>query len=183
MTTPAVSIEKLTSDVRTLRTRIEVLKSERAAFAAAPTARRTAIARVDSHIAYLAGEARVSIGAFVSRERSAAPELIHRANVGLEGGGGTVGFESVARFLAWTNADAIRAALIREVDAYYAAHGEGIDDEALAERIAAIDAELLEFETEEERTIMALEAVGVRNLQRRPDADPRALVAACTERV
>jgi hypothetical protein len=86
----------------------------------------------------------------------------------------------VLAFLAWHNADAIRAALVREVEAYYAAHGEGVENAALAKRFAASEVELLALETDEERAIMELEAVGVRSVMRRPDADPRALVAACS---
>jgi hypothetical protein len=172
-----MSAEKLVAEVQALRERIRALRVERAELIEAPIDKRTALARIDAHLAYLAGEARVNVGAFVSRDASQPRDLIAPAPVGTEGS--RVGFGPVLAFLAWCNADAIRAKLVADVDAYYAAR-EGVADEALAERLGEIDAELLALETDEERAIMTLEAAGVRTVMRRSDADPRALVAACS---
>jgi hypothetical protein len=172
----AVATEKLAGEVPALRERIRALRVERAELTEAPIDKRTALERIDAHLAYLAGEARVNVGAYVSREASHARDLIAPAQVGESG---HVGFAPVLAFLAWYSADVIRAKLVADVEAYYAAR-DGVDDVALAERLAAIDAELLALETDEERAIMALEAAGVRSVMRRSDADPRALVAACS---
>lgn len=172
--------EQLVREVDALRTRIDVLKAEREQLKNAPADKATALARIDGFVSYLSGEARVNVGPFVSREASQPRDLIAPAQVRTDGGLGSVGFAPVLAFLAWHNADAIRAALVRDVEAYYATRGEGVEDSTLAKRFAAIDAELLVLETDEERAIMALEAAGVRSVMRRRDADPRALVAACS---
>lgn len=54
---------------------------------------------------------------------------------------------------------------------------ETLDDDARAERLAAAEAELLRLELAEEGVIRDLEAAGIATA-RRPDADPRALLAA-----
>lgn len=54
---------------------------------------------------------------------------------------------------------------------------ETLDDDARAERLAAAEAELLRLELAEEGHVRDLEAAGI-TTARRPDADPRALLAS-----
>lgn len=169
-----LSSEDLVRQVRTLRDRIRALHAERAELSAASIDMRAALARVDSFVTSLAAQGRPSIGVFVGRESSPAPtDIIAPGFVGPDG----ARFDQVLACLAWLFPDTMRAQLGAEVEADYSARN-GVDEETRAQRLAQIDVELFELEVAEERSIMQLEAAGVRSVQRRPDADPRAIVAA-----
>ncbi|HZF31346.1 MAG TPA: hypothetical protein VE907_19680 [Gammaproteobacteria bacterium] len=174
-----VAGDGLVADVQRLRASIAKLKAERAELLQAPVTKGEALARIDAHLDYLAGEAAVNVTPFLTRGPPQPRDLIPPAQTRLVDGIATVGFDSVLRFLAWHNREALRAALVAGVNRYYETRSDGVDDETLAQRLAALEAELLELETDEELAIMALEAAGVRTVLRRADADPRALIATC----
>lgn len=74
-------------------------------------------------------------------------------------------------------ADHVAGAIRDRLAAAYAGGPEPMDRETQAAELARIDAAILDAELAEEATIRDLEATGLAVL-RRPDADPRALLAA-----
>jgi hypothetical protein len=66
--------------------------------------------------------------------------------------------------------------LVQRLDRVLATIPEGVPSADRSRRLADLDAQLFEAELAEERVVMALEATGA-TVRRRPDADPRAVLA------
>jgi hypothetical protein len=166
----------LQREIDTIRVRIGKLKDERDSLVDADVPQDEALQRLDDWIAterdrYRSG----SIGAFIARDQGQVAPMIHPT----VSGGNTVSFGNVQSALVWIAPDLVRAALAAEIENHYRTRGDaGVADDDREQRLAELDDELLELETDEERMICQAEAAGLTVL-RRGDADPRAIVAAC----
>ena len=100
-----------------------------------------------------------------------------RGNLRDIGGAGAVAvaMPDARGLMAWLHPEAMVAALEAEIDAV-ADDGQAIGADEREARLAQIAAEKLQAERREEATIMAASAAGT-TLERRPDADPRAVLA------
>jgi hypothetical protein len=141
--------------VAELRDQIAALKNQRREVSAAPAANAEVKAALDDFIKRRAAEYRVS--------RITDP-LASRARIG------SLGVENIEAFAAFFFGDAIRDALLAQVDT-----GPGLSREDQAARLAKIDDELFAAECAEEQTIVDAEDEG-RTIERRGDADPRAVL-------
>lgn len=141
--------------VAELRDQIAALKARRREASAAPAADAEIQAALDDFIKRRAAEYRVN--------RITDP-LARRGRIG------SLGVENIEQFAAFFFGDTIREALLAHVDT-----GEGLSRDDRAARLAQIDEELFTAECAEEQTIAEAEDEG-RTIERRGDADPRAVL-------
>jgi hypothetical protein len=88
--------------------------------------------------------------------------------------GGPVYYHDPVALLAWMFGDDLIARIDEEIDAV-ADDGAALDDATRAQRIAAIDVEILECQREEEAATLAAIDAGI-EIERRGDIDPRAFL-------
>ncbi len=153
---------ELRDGVESIRKRIRTLSAQKAEIERLPPPFETACARVDELIEY-------TVGASMSRtpppirftegpKAYRVPQHVDREDL-------------IAAYLAPQLAEAMKA----EVATIYETR-PGISDDERAERLRVIDRELLDAELAEESIIRTAEAAGF-PIHRRPDADPRAVLA------
>lgn len=141
--------------VAELREQIAALKDQRQEVSAAPAADAEIKAALDDFIQRRAAEYRVS--------RITDP-LARRGRIG------SLGVDNIEQFAAFFFGDTIRDALLAQVDT-----GDGLSRVDRAAQLAKIDTELFAAECAEEQTIAQAEDEG-RTIERRADADPRAVL-------
>lgn len=153
------------SAVENLRSDRLRLLDERDAIEAMATPREEAVAALDAGLDQLADRAVdvISISSLTrpARAPSFAPNVAEGDLFGL---------------LIAANRDAIREIVLDRLEEFYSAH-PSMSAADKAARIAEIDAEIFERELAEEGAIRAAEQAGLA-IERREDADPRAVLAA-----
>ena len=173
-TRKAVSRTTLEKHLKALRSEITRLQAQRAELQNSAIPKAEALQRLDDWIEHEQQQYQSQHAyQFSNRDDKRISALIHHANAGRH----IVSFGNVEKALIWLFPDVIRTRLAAEIEAYYEDKA-GVPDDECAEQLAAIDAELLQKETEEEKLIDSAEAQGI-HFPRRRDADPRALVLAC----
>lgn len=154
------AVEKLRSD------RLSLL-DEREAIEGMATPRDEALAALDAGLDNLADKAveALSIASLTrpARAPSFAPSVPEGDLFGL---------------LIAANREAVREIIVDRLDEFYSAH-PSMSAADKADAIAKIDAEIFERELAEEAAIRAAEQAGLA-IERREDADPRAVLAADT---
>lgn len=146
--------------VTELRDDIIALKNRRREINAAPVVDAEIKAALDSFIKRRAGEYRVS--------RITEP-LARRGRIG------SLGAENVEQFAAFFFGDIIRDALLAHVDA-----GDGLSHDDRTRQLDDIEEKLFAAERAEEQAIAQAEDEG-HPIERRGDADPRAVLHNSTE--
>lgn len=168
------------SKLQKTRATIERLQRERAEIEAAPVSEAEALERVDTFITALAAQARISADDFTRRAYE-PPELIpsEGLNVTVQSGLGwaDVSFQKVSAVLALVAPGLLRTALENQVREYYAGRKPTLDADARDAALAELDDKLFTAEVDEERLVEQAQAAGLA-VHRRPDADPRAILAA-----
>lgn len=160
--------------LKALRSEIIRLQAQRVELQNSAIPKAEALQRLDDWIEYQQRQYQSQHAyQFSNRDQKGNSALIDHANAG----GHIVSFGNVEKALIWLFPDIIRARLAAEIEAYYE-NKAGVPDDECADQLAAIDTELLQKETEEEKLIDSAEAEGI-HFPRRRDADPRALVLAC----
>jgi hypothetical protein len=155
----ASAMESASADLQQMRGNIEALKVELAAVKHALLPREEVIAVIDRQFDLAASRCGFDPLAVTSR---------------LYVGGDIQGLiEGITHLFVRSVA---RAEWIARVDAHLENHPPGLPAEGHAEKIAELEAQLLEAEREEETFIEQARAAGMR-IARRPDADPRAVLA------
>jgi hypothetical protein len=177
--TPAAAVE------RARRTR-EKLVAEKDAVRRAPISSGRAKEKARAQIRQLAESAAPNvIGLIEGRgdfEFPKARELLQlrgmvRTDAGLidvHSGGPTYHHNAVA-LMAWLFGDDLIARIDEEIDAV-ADDAAALDEGTRAQRVAALDAEILLAEREEEAATLAAHDSGI-EIERRPDLDPRAFLS------
>jgi hypothetical protein len=146
-----------------VRHRIADLKAKREAVANAAVTRAEAEAAARTYVRTAAERFRPTVGSFVERAR---PVSNVRDELGHDP-------EAVLAALA---GDRLEAILLQRVAEAYEQHGPGLTAAERAAELARIDADLFDLECQEEALCRAAEAAG-QEIDRRPDADPRAVLA------
>lgn len=163
-----------------VRATIERLHRERAEIEAAPVSEAEALERIDTFITDLAAQARITADDFTRRAYE-PPDLIpsEGLNVTVQSGLGwaDVPFQKVSAVLALVAPGLLRTALENQVRAYYANRKPSLDSDARDAALADLDDKLFEIQVEEERLVEQALAAGLA-VHRRPDADPRSILAA-----
>lgn len=153
--------------VETMRTDRLQLLDNRDAIEAMATPRDEAIAALDAGLDSLADRAVEAVSISSLTRPARAPTFVPNVADG-----------DLLGLLIAANRDNIRDIIVDRLDEFYAQHAAmSAADKAAA--ILKIDAELLDLELAEEGAIRAAEAAGLA-IERREDADPRAVLAADT---
>jgi hypothetical protein len=163
------SSEKLGRDIDGLRTEVVKLKAERVRIAALPITKQMAIERIEK----LCATMRTNKNAGIDR----LADTMMAAKEGMWNGflGGVID-AAYDRRVEWAVAEIVRKGLLEIIESRYAAGVTGIDDAKRERELARIDGEILDCDLAEEAMIRAAAAVGI-TIARRPDADPRAVMA------
>ncbi len=152
------AVEKLRSD------RLSLL-DEREAIEGMATPRDEAIAALDAGLDSLADRAVEAVSISSLTRPARAPTFVPNVADG-----------DLLGLLIAANRDNIRDIIVDRLDEFYAQHAAmSAADKAAA--IAAIDAEIFQLELAEEAAVRAAESAGLA-IERREDADPRAVLAA-----
>lgn len=151
---------KVASEVARIRDRIAAKKNELFALEQAKVPRDIADRAADNSIEWHAERGRISVASFA------------------DGHGLLSQVEKIRGFdlLCWISPDLVRKRFSDELDRFY----EGVvamDAASISKRRAALEAELFDLEVAEERLIAQAEEAGQR-INRRGDADPRAILEA-----
>ena len=147
--------------IETLRAKIDAAKARRREVECAPLPRAEAIAMIRANIEKAAAEWRA--GFSLAPVRAYPPYAI-----------GALRLDTVPP--AVITPDLLEKALIAALDASPRQFADGPPARERPAALAAIDAEILALEIDEERAICEAEAIG-QQIDRRPDADPRAVLA------
>jgi hypothetical protein len=132
---------------------------------AAPASREEMLAAVDAGLDRYAESARGAFDISGLFEADRAPRFSPR----------DLHVNDLVGLLVLTDRDLIRGLIVDRIDGALA-NRSGVDRAQRGEMIAQAEAALLDLELEEERTVRIAEAAGLA-VQRRPDADPRAVLA------
>lgn len=147
------------SKIETLRAKIDAAKAKRCEIECAPLPRDESIALIRANIQKAAQEWRAEIS--LSPVRGYPPAAIGHLHVDAP--------------LAAVCPDALEAALVQAVDEARKDYPHGLPSRERPAALAAIDAEILALEIDEERAIVDAEQIG-QTIDRRADLDPRAFL-------
>lgn len=156
-------------DVDGLREQLRNLKTERDRIAALPVTKEAALGRLDAWVGGLRSSPMAGIegltGAMMVPQQPPYIDFLH----------GAVDAFFVAR-LGWAVSESIRPLLAVEIEKAYAGGVAGIDDAERERQLAKIDADIADCEVAEETMLRAAQEAGI-SIQRRPNADPRVVLA------
>jgi hypothetical protein len=161
-----MSSKNPTVELAKLRERIAALKQQQADLERHPLPQSIAYERIDRFIAELREDRYRALpgGGDFAWPEYRTPTMAN----------GMVG--SIDSMFAALLGDTLRDALRAKVDAFYRQVPEGLSDADRAARAEELASTLFDAECAEEQLIVAAEESGLR-LQRRGDADPRAMIA------
>jgi len=153
-------------ELDTVRQKISARKAERTSTTNAPMTKDESLGQLDQLIAAAAAR----------YDRDIAPGYLTRPCSNLD-----LAFEVAERAnsavskRAWENPGAEKERLTRVLHKFWEQNPPGLPSPERRQRIAALDAEILELERAEEAMIVAAAEHGI-DLERRGDADPRAVI-------
>lgn len=157
-----------------MREHLSKLKSERARIAGLPITKAAALARLDDLVGHLANNRRSGrealVAALMAPGKTISPDGFLPAP--------TLPEHNIR--LGWLLANGVRELLGPAVEAAYATNETGIDDAERARQLAKIDDHIFDCELAEEAALRAAQEAGIA-IPRRPDADPRAVLARDTD--
>lgn len=160
--TGAEGARQTPADVENIRAKREPLQAERDEVVGAPPARAELTAHLDRTLIEAADRADRGVAARIASRDYGAETLLRAYPQGNDNR-----VDLLPTVIALFGVDVVRKGLLR----FVARAEDGPSPTERAERLAAIDAELLTLEQAEERAIRALEAEGV-DIVRRGDASP-----------
>jgi hypothetical protein len=172
---PAPTIEQ----VEEVRRRNRELKNRRKSMARAAVAKVEAAERIDAWLDAQAARLEMAGGAFILQDSSHARFRLFVERDVEEGGPATdaCNWAVTQALFARLTRPALRDELLAAAEQAAAARGGwGVSGPERSARLAELDAQIFSLELEEERLTEELQARGV-GVERRPDADPRAVLA------
>jgi hypothetical protein len=154
------------------------LKSERDSVIRAPRPAAEIMTALDTWMDQAATGAvdGLRLGALLRRDHPVELTLPFRLDAETRAVDGAAATKAVLGLLIATSRPAIRHVIQGQIEDLTKAR-PGMSDAELAARLAELDREIVDAELAEESAIRSLEVAGVTVL-RRPDADPRAVLAA-----
>lgn len=155
-----------------IRRKIADGKAERDSVRRAPLSKPEALGQIDALIA----------GAANRFEADAAFPYLARTctNIGLVFEVALRGRDSMIYALAWLDPDRLRERMTQQLHKFWEQNPPGLPSSERRQRIAALDAEILKLEAQEEAIIVAAAEHGIA-LGRRGDADPRVVIGTADD--
>jgi hypothetical protein len=173
-----VPVNSLLEQVDDMREQVATLRAERDRTARAPRPASEILTALDDWLDSAATSAvdSLQLGSLLRRDRTVGLSLPYRIDPETRVVDGTGTSQTLFGLLIAVNRQAFRSIIEGQLSDL-ARGTPGISDDEIHARLAELDAELLAAELSEEAAIRALEMSGI-SVQRRPDADPRATLAA-----
>jgi hypothetical protein len=162
---------KPAAEVETIREGIRKLREESKKLQSALVPQAIALQRVEHHVERMAARARepMQVHYYAGAKECADPLILIGETR-----------EQVADFVAWIDPERLKASLKAEVAAIYSGDAQEIDDEKRTQRLIEIESEIFMLGKREELAIVAAESEGIL-INRREDADPKAILAVAME--
>lgn len=159
------------AEVKTIREGIRKLREESKQLRSAFVPKAIASQRVEDHVERMAARARepMQLHYYVGVDESVEPLILIGETR-----------EQIVDLIAWLDPEKLKASLKAEVASIYSKGVHEIDDEKRAKRLAEIESEIFILGKREELAIVAAESAGIL-INRREDADPKAILAAAME--
>ena len=161
------SSQQVGKDIDSVREQIVENRARREEIARLPVTKEAALARLEEWIGSLLTNKRSGVdhlvAAMTAPGQRPAPDFLRNAA------------DDIAR-IEWVLADRIRDLVGAALGNFYSER-QGIDDAERERQLAKLDDDILDLELCEESIIRAAQEAGMK-IPRRPDADPRAVLAS-----